>query len=131
MLTVTREENESFYDNFISESIRNNQDIPICRIENTSESTPFISSENNVNTSENMKNVLPVSIDNSRTKYDQVARKCLKEKILNEVKQQFSPSNHGDKMNAELVKSMREQIENLQSEICFLREEMKAKKILY
>ena len=72
MLTVTREENESFYDNFISESIRNNQDISICRIENTSEtpitgSTPFISSENNVNTSENMKNVLPVSVDNSRT----------------------------------------------------------------
>ena len=49
----------------------------------------------------------------------------MKEKILNEVKQQFSPCNQGDKINAELVESLREQIENLQSEICFLREEMK------
>ena len=51
----------------------------------------------------------------------------MKEKILNEIKQQFSPSNQGDKINAELVKSLREQIENLQSEISFLREEMKEK----
>ena len=51
----------------------------------------------------------------------------MKEKILNEVKQQFSPSNQGDKINAELVKSLREQIENLQSEILFLRQEMKEK----
>ena len=51
----------------------------------------------------------------------------MKEKILSEVKQQFSPSNQGDKINAELVKSLREQIENLQSEILFLRQEMKEK----
>ena len=78
------------------------------------------------------------SVDNSRTKlenfidekYDQVAIKYLKEKILNEVKQQFSPSNQGDKINAELVKSWRKQMENLQSEICFLLEEMKEKNTL-
>ena len=85
-----------------------------------------------------MENVLPVSVDNSRTKlenyidekYDQVAIKYLKEKISNEVKQQFSTNNQGDKINAELVRSLREQIENLQSEICFLREEMKEKNTL-
>ena len=85
-----------------------------------------------------MENVLPVSVDNSRTKlenyidekYDQVAIKYLKEKISNEVKQQFSPNNQGDKINEELVRSLREQIENLQSEICFLREEMKEKNTL-
>ena len=82
-----------------------------------------------------MENVRPVSVENHRTKlenyidekYDQVAVKCFKEKILNEVKQQFSPSNQGDKINAELVKSLREQIEDLQSEISFLHEEMKKK----
>ena len=37
------EENESFYDNLILESIRNNEEIPICRIENTPE-TPLIGS---------------------------------------------------------------------------------------
>ena len=80
--------------------------------------------------------MLLVSVDNSRTKlenfidekYDQVAIKYLKEKILNEVKQQFFPSNQGDKINAELVKSWREKMENLQSEICFLLEEVKEKK---
>ena len=82
-----------------------------------------------------MENVRPLSVENSRTKlenyidekYDQVAIKYLKEKILNEVKQKFSPSYQEDKINAELVKSLREQIENLQSEISFLREEMKEK----
>ena len=83
-------------------------------------------------------NVRPLSVENSGTKlenyidekYDQVAIKYLKEKILNEVKQKFSPSNQEDKINAELVKSLREQIENLQSEISFLREEMKEKNTL-
>ena len=32
----------------------------------------------------------------------------MKEKILNEVKQQLSPSNQGDKINAELEESLRE-----------------------
>ena len=57
-----------------------------------------------------MENVLPASVDNSSTKledyidekYVQVAKKNLKEKILNEVKKQFSPSNQEDKINAEL-----------------------------
>ena len=52
----------------------------------------------------------------------------MKEKTLNKVKKQFSPSSHGDKINAELKKNSREQIENLQSEICFEKEEMKKKK---
>ena len=134
-----REEN----DNHILESIRNNQEIPICRIESTPKipltgSAPYLPSETIVNTSENMENVRPLSVENSRTKlenyidekYDQVAIKYLKEKILNGVKQQFSPSNQGDKINAELVKSLREQKGNLQGEISFLREEMKEKNIL-
>ena len=55
------EKNESFYDNLILESIRNNQEIPICRIENTPEtpltgSTPYLLSRNLVNTSENFVN---------------------------------------------------------------------------
>ena len=74
-----------------------------------------------------MENVRPLSVENACTKlenyinekYDQVAIKSLKEKILNEVKQKFSLNNPGDKINAELVKSLREQIENLQSEISF------------
>ena len=78
------EENESFYDNLILKSIRNNEEIPICRIENTPEtpltgSTPYLPSEN-------MENVRSLSVENSRTKlenyiyekYDQVAIKCLK-----------------------------------------------------
>ena len=87
------EENESFYDNLILESIRNNEEIPICCIENTPE-TPLIGSilylpsENIVNTSENMENVRSLSVENSRTKlenytdekYDQIAINYLKEK---------------------------------------------------
>ena len=95
------EENGSFYDNLILESIRNNEEIPICHIENTSKtpftgSTPYLPSENIVNTSENMENVRLLSVKNSRTKlenyidekYNQATIKYLKEKILNEVKQQ-------------------------------------------
>ena len=90
-------------------------------------STPYLPSKNIVNTSENIENVQPLLVESSHTKlenyidqkYDQVAIKYFKEKILNEVKQQFFPSNQGDKINAELVKSFREQIENLQSEISF------------
>ena len=85
-----------------------------------------------------MENVRPLSVKNSRTKlenyidekYDQVAIKYLKEKILNEVKQQFTLSNQRDNRNAELVKTLRDKIENLQSAISFLREETK-EKILY
>ena len=106
------EENESFYDNLILENMGNNQEIPICGNENTPETqltgkTPSLPSEKIVNTSENMENVRSVSVENSRTKlenyidekYDQVAIKYLKEKILNEIKRQFSLSNQGDKMN--------------------------------
>ena len=89
------EENEPFYDNLILESIINNQEIPLCRIEDTPEtplngSTPYLPSETIVNTSENMENVLAVSVDDSHTKlenyidekYGQVSIKYLKEKIL-------------------------------------------------
>ena len=51
-----------------------------------------------------MKNLRPLSAENSRRKlenydekYNQVVIKYLKEKILNEAKQQFSPSNQEDK----------------------------------
>ena len=69
------EENESFYDNLILESIKNNQEIPICQIENTPEtpltgSTPYLPPGNIINTSENMENVRPVSVENSRTKLE-------------------------------------------------------------
>ena len=69
------EENESFYDNLISESIRNNEEIPICCIENTPEtpligSTPYLPSENIVNTSENMENVPPLSVENFHAKLE-------------------------------------------------------------
>ena len=139
MLRVIGEENESFYDNLVLESIRNNEEI---RIENTpgtplTGSIPYLPSENILNTSENMENGRPLSVENSRTilenyideKYDQVAIKYLKEKILNEVKQQFSPNNHADKINAELVKSLGEQIENIQSEISFFTRRNERKKI--
>ena len=58
------EENELFNDNLILESIRNNQEIPIYRIENTLEmlltgSTPYLPSVNIVNTSDNMEDLLP------------------------------------------------------------------------
>ena len=103
------EENESFYDNLILESIRNNEEIPICRIENTPE-TPLIGSTPYL-PSENMENVRPLSVENFRTKlenyvdekYDQVATKHLKGKILNEVKQKFSPSYQEDKFKAKYI----------------------------
>ena len=43
-------------------------------------------------------------------KYDQAAIKYLKAKILNDVKQQFSSSDQGDKINIASVKSSREKI---------------------
>ena len=69
------EANESFYHNLILESIRNNPEIPICRVENTPEtpltgSTSYLLSENIVNISENMENVRPLSVENSRTKLE-------------------------------------------------------------
>ena len=79
-------------------------------------SIPYSPSENFGNTSENSRTKLENHIDE---KYDQLAINYLKEKILNEVKQQFSSSNQGSKINAELVKRLREQIENLQREISF------------
>ena len=95
MFRVKGEKNESFYDNFLLESIRNNQKIPICQIENTPNtrltgSTTYLSSENILNTSENLENVLPVSVDNSCTKlenyvdekYDHLAIKNLKGKSI-------------------------------------------------
>ena len=39
-------------------------------------------------------------------------------------------NNQGNKINAELLKSLREQIENVQGEICFLCVEMKEKNTL-
>ena len=68
MFRVIGEENESFFDNLILESIKNNQEIPILRIENTPEkpitgSIPHLPLVNILNTSENLENVLPLSVD--------------------------------------------------------------------
>ena len=41
------DENESFYDNIILESIRSDQEIPICRIENIP-NTPLIEVPHNI-----------------------------------------------------------------------------------
>ena len=120
---------------------KNNQEIPpICRIKDTPEitltgSTPYLASQKIINTSENMENVLLVSVDNSRTKLEnyinkkshQVAIKCLKEKTLNDFNNN-SPSNQGDKINPELVKSLREQMEKLQREMCFFTQRHERKK---
>ena len=62
------EANESFYHNLILEIRGHNQEIPICRIENTpktplTESTPYLPSENIGNTSENIENVRPLSVE--------------------------------------------------------------------
>ena len=67
------EEDELFYDNFLLESVRNNQEIFICWKENTIETPltrdiPHLPSVNIVNTSENMENVLPLSIMRGMTK---------------------------------------------------------------
>ena len=69
------EENESFYDNLILERIGNNEEIPFCHIKNTPEtlligSTPCLPSENIVNTSENMENVPPLSVENFDAKLE-------------------------------------------------------------
>ena len=58
-------------------------------------------------------------------KYDQAALKHLKKELLNDVKQQFFSEK--DKVNLELVKTLKEQIDILKSETYFLREEMKEK----
>ena len=58
-------------------------------------------------------------------KNDQAALNHLKKETLNDVKQQFF--NEKDKVNLELVKSLKEQIYILKSEIYFLREEMEEK----
>ena len=49
----------------------------------------------------------------------------MKKEILNDVKQQFF--NEKDKVNLELVKSLKEQIDIIKIEIYFLHEEMKDK----
>ena len=104
------DKNESFYDNIILEGIRNDREIPVCRIENTSNtpligSNPYLPSTNSVNTSKAIADALPISANNTRLKlenymdekYDQAALKHLKKEILNDVKQQFF--NEEDKVN--------------------------------
>ena len=69
------EENESFYDNLILEGIRNNEEIPICRIENTPE-TPLTGSTSYL-PSENMENVRPLSVENSRAKLETILMRSM------------------------------------------------------
>ena len=61
------DENESFFDNIILEGIRSDQEIPICRIEDTPntpliESTPYLPSTNSLNTSKATADALPNSV---------------------------------------------------------------------
>ena len=58
-------------------------------------------------------------------KYDQAALNHLKKELLNDVKQQFFSEK--DKVNLELVKTLKEQTDILKSETYFLREEVKEK----
>ena len=86
-----------------------------------------------MSTSKAIADALPISANNTRLrlenymdeKYDQAALNHLKKEILNDVKQQFF--NEKDKVNFELVKSLKEQINIIKIEIYFLHEEMKEK----
>ena len=131
-------ENELFYDNIILEGIGSDQEIHICRIEKTPntlliESTPCLPSTNSGNTSKAIADVLPTSANSTflrlenytDEKYDQAALNHFKKERLNDVKQQFY--NEKGKVNLQLVKSLKEQIDVHKSKIYFLREEMKKK----
>ena len=61
-------------------------------------------------------------------KYDQATLIHLKKEILNDVKQQFLKEKN--KVNLELAKSLKEQIDILKSEIYFLCKEIKEKNII-
>ena len=132
------DENELFYDNIILEGIGSDQEIHICRIEKTPntlliESTPCLPSTNSGNTSKAIADVLPTSANSTflrlenytDEKYDQAALNHFKKERLNDVKQQFY--NEKGKVNLQLVKSLKEQIDVHKSKIYFLREEMKKK----
>ena len=132
------DENELFYDNIILEGIGSDQEIHICRIEKTPntlliESTPCLPSTNSGNTSKAIADVLSTSANSTflrlenytDEKYDQAALNHFKKERLNDVKQQFY--NEKGKVNLQLVKSLKEQIDVLKSKIYFLREEMKKK----
>ena len=132
------DENELFYDNIILEGIGSDQEIHICRIEKTPntlliESTPCLPSTNSGNTSKPIADVLPTSANSTflrlenytDEKYDQAALNHFKKERLNDVKQQFY--NEKGKVNLQLVKSLKEQIDVLKSKIYFLRKEMKKK----
>ena len=65
------DKNESFYDNITLKGIRGDQEIPICRIENTAnvpliEGTPYLPSTSSVNTSKAIADVLPISANSAR-----------------------------------------------------------------
>ena len=86
-----------------------------------------------MNISKTIADALPISASNTRLKLenymdeknDQAILNHLKKEVLNDVKQQFF--NEKDKVNLELVKSLKEQIDILKNEIYFLHEEMKEK----
>ena len=86
-----------------------------------------------MHTSEAITDALAISVNNTRLrpenymveKYDPAALNHLKKEILNYIKQHFF--NEKNKVNLELVKRLKEQIDILRSEIYFLREEMKEK----
>ena len=104
-----------FNNNLLLESIRNNQEIHICLLKNTPETpltgstfllTIFVNtSENFVNISENTccpyQQIICTKIDNYiDVKYNEVVIKYSIEKIVKNVKQQFSSCNQSKKINA-------------------------------
>ena len=118
------DKNESFYDNITLKGIRSDQEIPICKIENTRnapliEDTPYLPSTSSVNTSKAIADALPISANSAclrlenymDEKYDQAALNHLKKVILNDVKLQVF--NEKYKVNLELLKSLKEQIDIL------------------
>ena len=67
--------NKSFCNNIILECIRNDSEIPICRIENTPntpliESTTYLPATNSVNTSKAIAHALPITANNFRLRLE-------------------------------------------------------------
>ena len=61
-------------------------------------------------------------------KFDEAAMKHLKENILSDIKYQFSDVAKAKDCSQLLIDSLKDQINSLQNEIRFLREELKVKK---
>ena len=63
-------------------------------------------------------------------KFDEAAMKYLKENISSNIKQQFSNVAKSKDCSQLLIDNLKDQINSLQNEIQFLREELKVKNYL-